>query len=99
LYYPLEVILVRVRCSEACPLRVRNLEETLDERSMDADQSTVHRWVISRYLGGKGVSQTQGQWAGAGRWFLSIDRKVGTFLNKHYIARTVATLLDLGDAG
>src|SRR5258705_5554574 len=46
LHSPLEVILQSVRWYVAYSLSLRDLEEMLAERGMDADHSTVHRWVI-----------------------------------------------------
>jgi putative transposase len=46
LHSPLDVILQSVRWYVAYSLSLRDLEEMLAERGMDADHSTVHRWVI-----------------------------------------------------
>jgi putative transposase len=46
LHCPLEVILQSVRWYVAYSLSLRDLEEMLAERGMNADHSTVHRWVI-----------------------------------------------------
>ncbi len=48
LHCPLEVILQSVRWYVAYSLSLRDLEEMLAERGMNADHSTVHRWVIKR---------------------------------------------------
>jgi putative transposase len=46
LHYPLEVILLCVRWYLAYNLSLRDLEEMMQERSIEVDHSTVHRWVI-----------------------------------------------------
>lgn len=46
LHYPLDVILTCVRWYVAYPLSLRHLEETMTERSVSVDHSTVHRWAI-----------------------------------------------------
>lgn len=46
LHYPLDVILLCVRWYVAYSLSLRNLEEIMEERGVDVDHSTVHRWVI-----------------------------------------------------
>src|SRR5260370_6903662 len=46
LHCPLEVILQSVRWYVAYSLSLRDLEEMLAERGMNADHSTVHRWAI-----------------------------------------------------
>ena len=46
LYYPLEVIVSCVRWYVAYPLSLRHLEETMAERGIAVDHSTVHRWAI-----------------------------------------------------
>ena len=45
-HYPLEVMLVCVRCYCAYPLSFRHLEEMMAERGVFVDHSTVHRWAI-----------------------------------------------------
>ncbi len=45
-HYPTDVIVQCVRWSLAYALCLRNLEEMLAERGIDADHSTLHRWVI-----------------------------------------------------
>jgi hypothetical protein len=44
LHYPLDVILLCVRCYMACSLSLRDLDEM--KRAIALDHSTVHRWVI-----------------------------------------------------
>lgn len=46
LHYPLDVILMCVRWYPAYPLSLRQLEETVAERGIAVDHSTVHRWAI-----------------------------------------------------
>jgi putative transposase len=46
LHYPLDVILMCVRRYVAYPLSLRQLEETVAERGIAVDHSTVHRWAI-----------------------------------------------------
>src|ERR1700761_323986 len=46
LHYPLDVILTCVRWYVAYPLSLRNLEETMAERGIPVDHSTVHRWAL-----------------------------------------------------
>src|ERR1700685_3845608 len=46
LHYPLDVILLFVRCYVAYSLSLRNLEEMMAERGIEMDHSSVHRWVI-----------------------------------------------------
>src|ERR1700690_220023 len=46
LHYPLDVILTCVRWYVAYPLSLRHLEETMAERGIAVDHSTVHRWAI-----------------------------------------------------
>src|SRR6185369_191073 len=46
LHYPLDVILTCVRWYVAYPLSLRHLEETMAERGISVDHSTVHRWAI-----------------------------------------------------
>jgi putative transposase len=46
LHCPVEVILQSVRWYVAYSLSLRDLEEMLAERGMEAHHSTVHRWVI-----------------------------------------------------
>jgi putative transposase len=46
LRYPLEVMLTCVRWYVAYPLRLRHIEETMQERGVFADHVTVHRWAI-----------------------------------------------------
>jgi hypothetical protein len=46
LHYPLDVMLMCVRWYVAYELSVRNLEETMAERGIQVDHSTVHRWAI-----------------------------------------------------
>jgi transposase-like protein len=45
LHFPLEVMLVCVRWYAAYPLSLRNLEETMAERGVLVDHTTVHRWA------------------------------------------------------
>ncbi|MGF6964623.1 putative transposase [Paraburkholderia sp. WC7.3g] len=46
LHYPLDVILTCVRWYVAYPLSLRHLEDTMAERGVSVDHSTVHRWAI-----------------------------------------------------
>jgi putative transposase len=46
LHYPLDVILTCARWYVAYPLSLRHLEETMAERGVSVDHSTVHRWAI-----------------------------------------------------
>ena len=46
MHYPLEVMLVCVRCYVAYPLRFRQIEEMMAERGVFVDHSTFHRWSI-----------------------------------------------------
>ena len=46
MHYPLEVMLVCVRWYAAYPLSFRNIEETMAERGVFVDHSTLHRWSI-----------------------------------------------------
>lgn len=46
LQFPLEVMLVWVRCYAAYPLSLRNLEEMMAERGVLVDHATVHRWGL-----------------------------------------------------
>ena len=46
LHFPLEVMLVCVRCYAAYPLSLRNLEEMMAERGVLVDHATVHRWAV-----------------------------------------------------
>ena len=46
LHYPLDVILMGVRCYLAYPLSLRHLEEMMAKRGISFDHSTVHRWTI-----------------------------------------------------
>jgi len=46
LHYPLEVMLICVRCYAACPLSLRHIEEMMAERGVFVDHATVHRWSI-----------------------------------------------------
>ena len=45
-HYPLEVMLVCVRCYAAYPLSFRNIEEMMAERGVLLDHSTLHSWFI-----------------------------------------------------
>jgi transposase-like protein len=47
LHYPVEIILVCVRWYVACPLSLRHLGETMSERGVMVDHSTIHRWAIN----------------------------------------------------
>ncbi|OTP66350.1 Transposase [Caballeronia sordidicola] len=46
LHYPLDVSLLWVRWYVAYSLGLRNLEEIMAERGIEADHSSMHRWVI-----------------------------------------------------
>ena len=46
LHYPLEVMPVCARWYAAYLLSFRNLEETMQERGVFVDHSTVHRWSL-----------------------------------------------------
>jgi transposase-like protein len=46
MHYPLEVMLVCVRWSAACPLSFRNIEEMMAGRGIFVDHSTRHRGSI-----------------------------------------------------
>ena len=46
LHDPLDVMLTCVRWYVAYPLSLRHLEETMAERGVSVDHSTVHRWAI-----------------------------------------------------
>ncbi len=46
LHFPLEIMLVCVRWYAAYPLSLRNLEEIMAERGVQADHATVHRWAL-----------------------------------------------------
>jgi transposase-like protein len=45
-HYRLDVILTCVRWYVAYPLSLRHLEETMAERGISVDHSTIHRWAI-----------------------------------------------------
>ena len=46
LHYPLDIILLCVRWCSAYPLSCWHPEETMAERGISVDHSTVHRWAI-----------------------------------------------------
>ena len=46
MHYPLEVMLLCVRWYAAYSLSTRNLEEMMQERGVEVDHSTVHRWSL-----------------------------------------------------
>lgn len=46
LHYPLEVMLTCVRWYVTYPLRLRQIEEMMQERGAIMDHVTVHRWAI-----------------------------------------------------
>ena len=46
LHYLLEVMLICVRWYAAYPLRLRHIEEMMQERGVFVDHATVHRWAI-----------------------------------------------------
>ncbi|MGF7192211.1 transposase-like protein [Robbsia andropogonis] len=46
LHYPLDVMLLCVRCYVAYPLSLRQLEEMMAERGIAVNHSTVHLWAI-----------------------------------------------------
>jgi len=47
--FPIDVILVCIRWYAAYPLSYRHLEETMEERGVSVDHSTINRWAI-RFL-------------------------------------------------
>ena len=47
--FPIEVILVCIRCYAAYPLSYRHLDEMMQERGAVVDHSTINRWTI-RFL-------------------------------------------------
>jgi putative transposase len=49
-HFPPEVILMGVRWYVAYPLSTRHVEELMEERGVEVDHSTIHRWVI-KYSG------------------------------------------------
>ena len=51
LRYPIEVMLMCVRWYAAYPLSLRNLEETMAERGVVVDHTTVHRWAVKMLPG------------------------------------------------
>ncbi len=46
MHYPLEVMLLCVRWYAAYSLSTRNLEDMMQERGVEVDHSTVHRWSL-----------------------------------------------------
>jgi len=46
LHFPLEIILVCVRCYTVYALSLRHLEERMAERGVAVDHATVHRWAV-----------------------------------------------------
>ena len=46
LHCPVEVLLICVRRYAAYPLRLRHIEEMMQERGVFVDHATVHRWSI-----------------------------------------------------
>nr|WP_181375585.1 IS6 family transposase [Polaromonas sp. E3S]AWD72112.1 transposase [Polaromonas sp. E3S] len=47
--FPIDVILVCIRCYAAYPLSYRHLEEMMEERGVFVDHSSINRWAI-RFL-------------------------------------------------
>ena len=47
--FPIDVILVCIRCYAAYPLSYRHLEEIMEERGVFVDHSSINRWAI-RFL-------------------------------------------------
>ena len=45
-HFPPEVILMGVRWYVAYPLSTRHVEELMEERGVEVDHSTMHRWGI-----------------------------------------------------
>ena len=45
-HFPKEVILMGGRWYVASPLSTRHVEARMEERGVDVDHSTSHRWVI-----------------------------------------------------
>ena len=43
LHYPIEVMLVCVRCYVAYPLSLRHIEQMMAERGVSVDHATIHR--------------------------------------------------------
>jgi putative transposase len=46
-HFPPEVMLMGVRWYVAYPLSTRHVEELMEERGVEVDHSTIHRWVIT----------------------------------------------------
>lgn len=46
IHYPFEVMLTCVRWYAAYPLRLRHIEEMMQERGVRIDHVTIHRWAI-----------------------------------------------------
>lgn len=47
--FPIDIILMCIRCYAAYPLSYRHLEEMMEERGVCVDHSPVNRWAI-RFL-------------------------------------------------
>jgi len=45
-HFPKEVILMGVRWYVAYPLSTRHVEELTEERGVELDHATIHRWVV-----------------------------------------------------
>ena len=45
-HFPPEVMLMGVRWYLTYPLSTRHVEELMEERGVEVDHSTIHRWVI-----------------------------------------------------
>jgi putative transposase len=45
-HFPKEVILMGVRWYVAYPLSTRHVEELMEERGVELDHATIHRWVV-----------------------------------------------------
>src|SRR6266446_6898333 len=46
-HFPKEIILLGVRWYVAYPLSTRHVEELMEERGVELDHATIHRWVIN----------------------------------------------------
>jgi transposase-like protein len=44
--FPIDVILVCIRCYAAYPLSYRHLEKMMEERGVFVDHSSINRWAI-----------------------------------------------------
>lgn len=50
MHYPLDIMLTCVRWYVAYPLSLRHIEEMMEERGVEVDHATVHRWSIKRIV-------------------------------------------------